>query len=633
MSMTSFYGGPAGRDFSISKIFTTRYGASDSLQSDILLGWTSPVGVGEFVVVAYGLPGDPNYETLRDIDLNVDARSYNFTLWLKCYDEDQGEYNGLYYELIGSLTGNTPRIKITYEVVSANVPPSATISLANPDAPVLTFKLPRAQILSVIQPSIKLEPDQEPSVEYSESNIDKPTLQFSLPVSQVIKEARIEQVLTVGETPEVSLDSTVDGTVRNPVLKFKLPASQELLPDNIKTAVEDADYQPKVVMDNQNKNNPTLTFHLPQAQILQQPQLTVVDSTTEPSLAYDDGDINSPLITFSLPRAPKFFFGDELETQEGGTIELEGAEVGDFYINQHSGNVHKATSKDGNQVTFEFVACVQAPLPSVSASGISPYSGTLGEPVQPEVSGTYNEGLSTWSLEFKLPKAPTASLTHTYVASGTEGEATVKVKDENGLVFDFQIPKGTRVFAGQEVYEGNESAVVAGAEENDLYINSETGIVYTYGSGNWAKYGGSLKGPIGNALNIVHKKTYTQSDIDEDTLEKVSKKLEEDLYLDGSKPKVEDIIAVTYQEEDGNETSYWYFYTEDSWGRVQLTGGLADVIEKTYKEGTIENKVYSVGYVNGLIGQESEDKDHTTYSKTQIEEMLSWNDISTLITE
>ncbi|MCM1217881.1 MAG: hypothetical protein NC548_25615 [Lachnospiraceae bacterium] len=62
MSLASFYGGPSGKSFEISWIFSTRYGSGNSMQSDINMGWKSPISIGSFVVISYGEPNTSDYD-------------------------------------------------------------------------------------------------------------------------------------------------------------------------------------------------------------------------------------------------------------------------------------------------------------------------------------------------------------------------------------------------------------------------------------------------------------------------------------------------------------------------------------------------------------------------------------------
>jgi hypothetical protein len=52
--------------------------------------------------------------------------------------------------------------------------------------PVIQFKLPRAQVLSMPQEATILNADEKPSVVYNDDDIDHPTVHFNIPQSQVI---------------------------------------------------------------------------------------------------------------------------------------------------------------------------------------------------------------------------------------------------------------------------------------------------------------------------------------------------------------------------------------------------------------------------------------------------------------
>jgi hypothetical protein len=110
-------------------------------------GWASPISIGEFVVISYGLPNDvTTYEANRNKDLNsVDKRSYNSTLWQKCYDEDYSDSTtGIYYKLISSMTGNTPSFIVKYVALEAYESPYATIDNTDLDKPILTIYMPHS---------------------------------------------------------------------------------------------------------------------------------------------------------------------------------------------------------------------------------------------------------------------------------------------------------------------------------------------------------------------------------------------------------------------------------------------------------------------------------------------------------
>lgn len=124
MNMLSFYGGPAGKDFTIAKIFDSKA----SLDADIAAGDASEIYAGDYVLVSYGDPNTPAFSINRKKDGD---KSYNATLWKKDWN------NGYEYRLICSIASSYPLFSAG--MAEANLKfgsaPQLTIdssSLANP---------------------------------------------------------------------------------------------------------------------------------------------------------------------------------------------------------------------------------------------------------------------------------------------------------------------------------------------------------------------------------------------------------------------------------------------------------------------------------------------------------------------
>lgn len=234
--MYSFYGGRKGQDFSIATVFSTRV----EMETDLTKGWTSPIPVASYVMISYGLPSDPNYATYRDQDIEAYGVSYNSTLWQKIYNEDEDmTANGLRYQLIASLTGNTPRISIDkpITVLDADEDPDVDINSTNPDDVVVTFKLPQSQVITQTT-TTPIDADQNPSVDMDVSNINQPILTFKLPQSQTFGNVQTI-VASSNSLPEVSIDNT---DINHPELIFKLPQAQALNVVASYTIQETADF-------------------------------------------------------------------------------------------------------------------------------------------------------------------------------------------------------------------------------------------------------------------------------------------------------------------------------------------------------------------------------------------------------
>lgn len=588
--MYSFYGGRKGQDFSIVAVFETR----GAMEEDLAKGWTSPIPVASYVMISYGLPSDENYATYRDQDIDDYGVAYNSTLWQKIYNEDsEMSAGGLSYQLISSLTGNTPRISIQkpITVLNADQAPDVNIDNTNPDDAILKFSLPQSQVITQAT-TTPVDADQNPSVTMDTSNINQPILEFQLPVAQQIQQGNTE-VLNANENPSFEIDSS-------------------------------------------NINQPVLSFKLPQAQVMAEPDLIIGAPNANPAISWDESNINNPRITFTLPQAVEFFYGDLLGERTEGTYELtdasfENYNVGDYYINAATGFIYLITQKNGNTCTFQYVASVQQPLPEITTSSITPYQESGGDyiPNNPVVTRTLtdNEG-TAWALDFALPQAPTFSSTFTFVGVDEQGNVETDEVSTSEVQIAFTIPRGAKLFAGTEV-NGISQVTIDGAEPGDVYLNTSTGYLFKLASaGTWNQQEGTIQGPAGDALHIVASYTINETAELSDSLANGVNYIEQNY---SGEINDEDIFSVTWISlEDGNQTAYWYYkLANGTWGRVQLTGGISGLIESVYNDeadGPETNKTYSINYINTLIGGDiaSKDSSRVTYSAEQIEELLSW---------
>lgn len=636
--MQSFYGGPAGQSFEIKKIFESYYGP-DGAQVDLDKGWASSISVGEFVMVSYGLPSDATYMTRMNYDLKAgNKQNLNSTLWQKVYDESAGEGSGLSYKLISSCTGNTPKISITTPaiVLHANEQPNVETDLSNQDMPVIQFKLPRAQVLSMPQEATILNADEKPSVVYNDDDIDHPTVHFNIPQSQVIDQVTVDAI-GVGEEPKVRLDLT---DINRPVLKFQLPVAQEFLDSNILHEVLNADAEPTVSFGYSEEDtlheHPILTFSLPRSQVMAAPETVTRAPDFEPEVT-NVGTVNAPKLHFDLPRAVKFYYGSLLGQRTNKTYTLTDPlfanyGVGDYYINEATGFIYKVTSKtDDTTCVFEYQASIQQPLPVVNASAIAPYiEGDEGfKPAVPLVERTLTNAEGTeWQLEFKLPQAPKPAVSSTFVGSTEQGSVTSAITSKDTVTFTFKIPTGSKLFAGLEITADGATTAIDGARIGDIYLNSETGVLYTLTVNGWKASEKSIKGPVGDALNIEAEYHLTETAEFAASLANGVTYIQEHYSgtIDSHK-----IFAITWTLlGNGGDVSYWYYKTNiGEWDRAQLTGGVSSLIEQSYKE-NVDNKTYSINYINSLIGGDG-DTSKTAYSKDQVQSLVSWGSFQDLI--
>lgn len=595
--MYSFYGGRKGQDFSIVAVFETR----GAMEEDLAKGWTSPIPVASYVMISYGLPSDENYATYRDQDIDDYGVAYNSTLWQKIYNEDsEMSASGLSYQLISSLTGNTPRISIKkpITVLNADQPPDVDIDNTNPDDAIISFSLPQSQVITQAT-TTPIDADQNPSVNMNTSNINQPILEFQLPVAQQIQQGNTE-VLNANENPSFEIDSS-------------------------------------------NINEPVISFSLPQSQVMAEPDLIIGAPNFPPAISYDETNINSPKITFTLPQAVEFFYGDLLgeRTEEDYTVtdsSFENFSVGDYYVNEATGFIYQVTAKESNTCTFHYVASIQQPLPEVTTTPITPYQESSGDyvPNDPVVTRelTNNEG-TAWSLDFALPQAPTFSSIFTFVGVDEQGNVETGEISTSEVQIAFTIPRGAKLFAGTEV-NGISQVTIDGAEPGDVYLNTSTGYLFKLNSANiWIQQEGTIQGPAGDALHIVASYTINETEELPNTLANGVSYIEQNYVGEISD---QDIFAVTWITlADNSSIAYWYYQMADgTWGRVQLTSGISGLIESVYDDeadGPETNKTYSINYINTLIGGDlsSKNKNLTTYSATQVEELLSWGSFDDLI--
>lgn len=152
MNMLSFYGGPAGKDFTIAKIFDSKA----SLDADIAAGDASKIYAGDYVLVSYGDPNTPEFSTNRQKDGD---KSYNATLWKKDWN------NGYEYRLICSIASSYPLFSAG--AAEASLPfgsaPQLTIdssSLANPK---VGLKMPASLVAGTANTIESVAPTAAPS--------------------------------------------------------------------------------------------------------------------------------------------------------------------------------------------------------------------------------------------------------------------------------------------------------------------------------------------------------------------------------------------------------------------------------------------------------------------------------------
>lgn len=378
----------------------------------------------------------------------------------------------------------------------------------------------------------------------------------------------------------------------------------------------------------------------------------VLNPIENPDVDIDITDPDQPELTFSLPRAVKFWYGNRLGKRNDITYidtseEYKDCGIGDYYINKETGFIYLITQKNGNTCTFVFQACFQAPTPEVDTVVISPYKndGTINEP---SVEKRYtNDEKTQWELIFNLPKAPLARGEAEVVGPLEEAKVETGIFDENTILFDFKIPRGSRIIPGERLEELDMTSVRPG----DYFLNALTGQLYLLNTDNqWVLQPGTLKGPPGDALHIVKSFELEETADFENNLANGKQHILD--YYAENEPnhefKSDQLYEITWVEtvelENGNTQElysyYWYYVADDgNWGRVELAGGggLNSIDNEFNPEtaGPVTDRVYSVHYINELIkdepildpvGGDGTKLRRTTLSTNLLIKLLSWGE-------
>lgn len=583
----------------------------------------------------------------------------------------------------GTLRINQPELefvvprsqKIDYQertVLNADQDPTVdweeTPDINNPK---LRFNLPQAQriISDNVHYSI-LNAGQDPEFVFDTTGaytdgslrINLPEVTIKLPKSQTVKIADDVDILKPETAPYVTIDDTTD--INNPVLTFHLPRMWGFEIGTVTTVAAKND--PKVSISRTADNDIDLNFELPRARKVILGTVEVIPPQDQPSVTMTDVEEDEPKVNFKLPRAAKFIYGSGIlgeRTADSYAIDLTDVasydlEVGDYYIDEPTGFIYVVTNKTANDITFRYLGCLQAPVPKVTIKTVDPYSSDGSTKTPISVESTYEDTVEKtgWALEFSMPQIPNPTVTIQALAPDDDPTASVKPINEDTINFDFNIPRGSRIFSGNIVTAAGSTVVVTDtidngdgtttnitAQNGDMYLNGETGDIYILRKGVWMKYKGSLKGPKGDSLKTVltltfDSDTYANADSDATVLNDAI----EDAFTTkfGRMPNEDELIAVTWTDKTVSDSekdfSYWYFYGETTagtkqWDRVTLTGGLSSLFFSEYTDGTgSSEKGYTAQYINSLIGGniDSVDYDKKAFSVEQILGMLEWGDMS-----
>ena len=618
MNMLSFYGGPAGKDFTIAKIFDSKA----SLDADIAAGDASEIYAGDYVLVSYGDPNTPEFSTNRQKDGD---KSYNATLWKKDWN------NGYEYRLICSIASSYPLFSAG--AAEASLPfgsaPQLTIdssSLANPK---VGLKMPASLIVGTANTTESVAPTTAASITPVYGGTLGNELSF---------QAKIPQGVTF--TPSVSdageISWTNNGNLPNPTTK-----SVKGQKGDTGVSFAGIEYTPSTASGGNNtfkvkySNGTTGTESY---NIRNGIDITSVEEV--PSDA--DGGTNS--ITFVKSDGTKVGPVTVKNGSKGstGTIKSVTATV-DANVGIPQVTAKAKGDPSNADITFEFKNLKGNPgtISTVTAA-VDNTSVDTGDPgCVVELGGTPENRSFNLAFSHLVGKqgiqGPRGYYFTPSVASSGELSWTNNGELDNPAAVNIKGPKGdggTVEITNILIDNGSSETATPSAEvisgttdpqhaKYSLSFHNLVGkrgmqgprgyyflpSVAANGDLSWSNNSGgelanpttiNIRGPqgeVGNPLNIIATEIITAAQVAEDTLAAVGA----ELTARGRDPQAGELIAVTYEKAENNVISYWYFKVNATWQRVQLSGGMGGAIVNTkVTDATASSKVYSAEYVNAL---------------------------------
>ena len=618
MNMLSFYGGPAGKDFTIAKIFDSKA----SLDADIAAGDASEIYAGDYVLVSYGDPNTPEFSTNRQKDGD---KSYNATLWKKDWN------NGYEYRLICSIASSYPlfsagAVEASLKFGSA---PQLTIdssSLANPK---VGLKMPASLKAGTANTTESVAPTATASIVPVYGGTLGNELSF---------QAKIPQGVTF--TPSVSdageISWTNNGNLPN-------PATKSVKGQKGDTGVSFAGIEYTTSIASGGNNTFKVKYSNGTTSTESYNIKNGVDITSVEEIASDiDGGTNS--ITFVKSDGTKVGPVTVKNGSKGstGTIKSVTATV-DANVGIPQVTAKAKGDPSNADITFEFKNLKGNPgtISTVTAM-VDDTSVDTGDPeCVVELGGTPENRSFNLVFSHLVGTQGVKGDTGYYFTPAVDafgnlswnnnGElnnpATVNIKGPKGdggtvEITSVVIDNGSSEIADPsvEIISGTTDPQHAKYSLSFHNLVGKRGVqgprgyyflpsVATNGDLSWSNNSGgelanpttvNIRGPqgeVGNPLNIIATEIITAAQVAEDTLAAVGA----ELTARGRNPQAGELIAVTYEKTENDVISYWYFKVNATWQRVQLSGGMGGFIVNTkVTDATASSKVYSAEYINAL---------------------------------
>lgn len=616
MNMLSFYGGPAGKDFTIAKIFDSKA----SLDADIAAGDASKIYAGDYVLVSYGDPNTPEFSTNRQKDGD---KSYNATLWKKDWN------NGYEYRLICSIASSYPLFSAG--AAEASLPfgsaPQLTIdssSLANPK---VGLKMPASLVAGTANTIESVAPTAAPSITPVYGGTLGNELSFQVKIPQ-----GVTFTPSISDAGEISW--TNNGDLPNPDIK-----SIKGQKGDTGVSFAGIEYTPSAASGGNNTFKVKYSNGTTGTESYNIKNGTDIASVEEVS-SDTDGGINS--ITFVKSDGTKVGPVNVKNGSKGSTGTIKSVTA---TVDANVGTPQVTAKAEGDpsnaDIAFEFknlkgnsgtISAVTAAVDNTSIDTGDP--GCVVELGGTPENRSFNLAFSHLVGKQGIQGPRGYYFTPSVAASGelswnNNGEldnpATVNIKGPKGdggtvEITNILIDNGSSETAtpSAEVISGTTDPQHAKYSLSFHNLVGKRGTqgprgyyflpsVATNGDLSWSNNGElanpttvNIRGPqgeVGNPLNIIATEIITATQVAEDTLAAVGA----ELTARGRDPQAGELIAVTYEKAENDVISYWYFKVDAAWQRVQLSGGMGGAIVNTkVTDATASSKVYSAEYVNAL---------------------------------
>ena len=618
MNMLSFYGGPAGKDFTIAETFPNKA----AMDADIALGHDSPIYTGDYVLISYGDPNQPKFEENLAADGDT---SYNATLWKKEWND------GYSYREIVSIASSYPKFAAgnIESSLKFGEAPQLTVDSSSPANPKIGLKMPASLKAGTANTTESVVPTATASIAPVYGGTLGNELSF---------QAKIPQGVTF--TPSVSdageISWTNNGNLPN-------PATKSVKGQKGDTGVSFAgiEYIPSTASGGNNtfkvkySNGTTGTesYNIKNG----------VDITSVEEITSDiDGGTNS--ITFVKSDGTKFGPVTVKNGSKGstGTIKSVTATV-DANVGIPQVTAKAKGDPSNADIIFEFknlkgnpgtISTVTAAVDNTSVDTGDPECVVElgGTPENRSFNLVFSHLVGTQGVKgdtgyYFTPAVDTLGNLSWNNNGELNNPATVNIRGPKGdggtvEITNVVIDNGSSEIADPsvEIISGTTDPQHAKYSLSFHNLVGKRGVqgprgyyflpsVATNGDLSWSNNSGgelanpttvNIRGPrgeVGNPLNIIATEIITAAQVAEDTLAAVGA----ELTARGRNPQAGELIAVTYEKTENDVISYWYFKVNATWQRVQLSGGMGGFIVNTkVTDATASSKVYSAEYINAL---------------------------------